>query len=130
MLQEVYNLGLSPDYYEVVEDWEVGKNTNINVLEEAKEKYLRPFEYAKAQVNVLDEVPQSHSHQRIPELDQTRCPTKTRDHEYVNSEATRLLSTVHAFCEEGHAIMDYPLSLFTSEPALLNMWSYKMWQQN
>jgi hypothetical protein len=31
------------------------KNTNINVLEETKENYLRPFKYAKAQVNVLDE---------------------------------------------------------------------------
>jgi hypothetical protein len=40
-----------------VEDWEVEKNTNINVLEENEEKYLRPFKYAKAQVNVLDEVP-------------------------------------------------------------------------
>jgi hypothetical protein len=40
-----------------VQDWEVGKNSNINVLEKTKENYLRPFEYAKAQMNVLDEVP-------------------------------------------------------------------------
>jgi hypothetical protein len=26
-----------PDYYELVEDWEVEENTNINVLEEIKE---------------------------------------------------------------------------------------------
>jgi hypothetical protein len=49
-----------------VEDLEVKENTNINVLEEIKENYLRPFAYAKAQVNVLVEVPQSYSHQRNP----------------------------------------------------------------
>jgi len=26
----------------------VGKNTNINVLEETNENYLKPFEYAEA----------------------------------------------------------------------------------
>jgi hypothetical protein len=35
----------------------VEENTNINVLEETEEKYLRPFEYANAQVNVLDDIP-------------------------------------------------------------------------
>jgi hypothetical protein len=35
----------------------VEENTNINVFEEIEENYLRPFEYAKAYVNVLDEVP-------------------------------------------------------------------------
>jgi hypothetical protein len=39
----------------------VEENTNINVFEE---NYLRPSEYVEAQVNVLDEVPQSYSHQR------------------------------------------------------------------
>jgi hypothetical protein len=48
----------SLDYYEPVEDWEVEENTNINVLEKTKESFLRPFEYAEALVNVLDEVPQ------------------------------------------------------------------------
>jgi hypothetical protein len=40
-----------------MEDWEVEENTNINVLEEIEENHLRPFEYAKAQIDVLDEVP-------------------------------------------------------------------------
>jgi hypothetical protein len=31
-----------------VEDWEVEENTNINVVEETKENYLRSYEYAKA----------------------------------------------------------------------------------
>jgi hypothetical protein len=31
-----------------VEDLEVKENTNINVLEEIKENYLRPSAYAKA----------------------------------------------------------------------------------
>jgi hypothetical protein len=38
----------SPNPYEPVEDWEVKENTNINVLEEIKDNYLRSFEYAKA----------------------------------------------------------------------------------
>jgi hypothetical protein len=41
-----------PNYYEPVEE-----NTNIDVLEEIEYTYLRSFEYAKARVNVLDEVP-------------------------------------------------------------------------
>jgi hypothetical protein len=35
----------------------VEKNSNINVFEKIKENYLKPYEYVKAQVNVLDEVP-------------------------------------------------------------------------
>ncbi len=38
----------SLDYYELVEDWEVEENTNINVLEETEENYLRPFKYVEA----------------------------------------------------------------------------------
>jgi hypothetical protein len=30
-----------PNYYELVEDWEVEENANINVIEEIKENYLR-----------------------------------------------------------------------------------------
>jgi len=113
MLQEVYNPSLSLDYYELVEDWEVEKNTNINVLKENKEKYLRPFEYVEAQVNVLDEVPQSYSHQRNSKLDQIRCITKIKDHEFVDSEAARLLLKVCTFYEEErHPIMDCPFVPF------------------
>ncbi len=54
----------SLDYYEPVEDYEVEENININVFKKTKENYLRWFEYVEAQVNVLDEVPQSYSHQR------------------------------------------------------------------
>jgi hypothetical protein len=28
-----------PDYYELVEDWEVEENTNIDVVKETKENY-------------------------------------------------------------------------------------------
>jgi hypothetical protein len=60
-------------------------------------------------VNVLDEVPQSYSHQGNLELDQTRYLTETWDHEFVDSEVAILLSRVYAFCEEEkHAIMDCP----------------------
>jgi hypothetical protein len=31
-----------------MEDWEVKKNTNIDVLEEIEENYLRSSKYAKA----------------------------------------------------------------------------------
>ncbi len=63
-------------------------------------------------MNVLDEVPQSCSHQGNLELDQTRYTTKTLNHESVDSEVVRLLSEVCAFYEEGHAIMDYPFVPF------------------
>jgi hypothetical protein len=46
-----------PSYYEPVEYWEMEENTNINEVEETKENYLQSSENAKAQVNVLDEVP-------------------------------------------------------------------------
>jgi hypothetical protein len=52
-----------PNYYELMEDWEVEENTNIDVIEEIEENYLQSFEYAKAHVNVLDEIPWSYSHQ-------------------------------------------------------------------
>jgi hypothetical protein len=45
------------NYYEPTESWEVEENTNIDVLEETKKNYLWSCEYAKAQVDVLDEVP-------------------------------------------------------------------------
>ncbi len=47
----------SLDYYEPTKSWEVEENTNIDVLEETEDNYLWSCEYAKAQVNVLDEVP-------------------------------------------------------------------------
>ncbi len=47
----------SPYYYEVVENWEVEENTNIDVLEDIKENNLRSSKYVKAHVYVLDEVP-------------------------------------------------------------------------
>jgi hypothetical protein len=49
-------------YYELMEHWEVDENTNVDVFEETEENYLTSFEYAKAHVNTLDEVPQSYSH--------------------------------------------------------------------
>jgi predicted secreted acid phosphatase len=64
-------------------------------------------------VNVLDEVPQSYSHQGNPELDQTMYIPETWDHEFVDSKVAKLLSKFCAFCEEeGHAIMDYPFVPF------------------
>jgi hypothetical protein len=38
----------SPNYYELIEDWEVEENTNINVLKEIEKNYLRPSEYVEA----------------------------------------------------------------------------------
>ncbi len=49
-------------------------------------------------MNVLDEIPQSYSHKRNQKLDQTKYVTKTKDHDYVDLEITRLLSKVCAFC--------------------------------
>jgi hypothetical protein len=48
-------------------------------------------------VNVLDEVPQSYSHQINPKLDQTMYITKTKDHESMDSKVAKLLSRVCAF---------------------------------
>jgi hypothetical protein len=56
---------------------------------------------------VLGEVPQSYSHQGNPKFDQTRYTAETRDHESMDSKVIKLLSKVYAFCEEGHAIMDF-----------------------
>ncbi len=64
------------------------------MVEETEKSYLRSSEYAKAHVNVLDEVPQSYSHKRNLELDQIRYIIKTQDHEYVDSEMVILLSKV------------------------------------
>ncbi len=74
------------------------KNTNIDVLEEIEENYLQSSKYAEAQVNMLDEVPQSYSHQGNLELDQIRYIIETRDNESMDSEVTILLSRVDAFC--------------------------------
>jgi hypothetical protein len=57
-------------------------------------------------VNVLDEIPQSYSHQGNPRVDQIKNTAKTHDHEYVDSEKVELLSRICAFYEEGHVIMD------------------------
>jgi len=85
----------------------VEENTNINVFEENEENYLKPFKYAKAQVNVFDEIPQSYSHQRNPKLDQIKYTIETKDHEFMDLKVAKLLSRVYAFCEEeGHTIMD------------------------
>ncbi len=62
----------SLDYYESAEHWEVDENNNVDVFEETKENYPRSSKYVEAQVNVLDEVSQSYSHQGNPKLDQPR----------------------------------------------------------
>jgi uncharacterized protein YcbK (DUF882 family) len=50
----------------------VDENTNVDMFEEIKENYPRSSEYVEAQVNALDEVLQSYSHQGNPKLDQTK----------------------------------------------------------
>jgi len=46
------------------------KKTPISMwLKRLKDNYLPSYEYAKVHVNVLDEVPQSYSHQGNLELD-------------------------------------------------------------
>ncbi len=64
------------------------------MFEETKENYLQSSKYAKAQMNVLDEVPQSYSHQGNPKLDQTKHTTETWDHESMDLEVAKLLSKV------------------------------------
>ncbi len=89
------------------------ENTNIDVVEKIEENYLSSSDYIEAHVNVLDEVPQSYSHQGNPKLDQIKYIIETQDHEFVSSEMVKLLSKVYAFCEkEGHVIMDYPFVPF------------------
>jgi hypothetical protein len=91
----------------------VEENINIDVLEEIEDNYLRSSKYAKAKMNVLDEVPQSYSHHGNPKLDQTRYTFEKQDHEYVDSEVIRLFLRVCALCEEeGHVIMDCPFVPF------------------
>jgi hypothetical protein len=75
-----------------VEHWEVDENTNVDVFEETKENYPQSSKYVKAQVNVLNEVLQSYSHQGNPKLDQTRHTSKTQYHEFMDSEMIMLLS--------------------------------------
>ncbi len=82
------------------------------MVEEIEENYLWSSEYAEAQVNLLDEIPQSYSHQGNPKLDQTRYTYETWDHEHVDLEVVKLLWRVCAFCEEGHVIMDCPFVPF------------------
>ncbi len=38
----------SPDFYELVEHWEVDENTNVDVFKEIKENYPRSYEYVEA----------------------------------------------------------------------------------
>jgi hypothetical protein len=80
----------------------VDENTNVDVFEETEENYPRSFEYAKAQVNALDEVLQSYSYERNLELDQIMHTTKTHDHdhEFVDLDMIKLFSWVYALCEE------------------------------
>jgi hypothetical protein len=37
-----------PDYYELVEHWEVDENTNVDVFEEIEENYRRSSKYVEA----------------------------------------------------------------------------------
>jgi hypothetical protein len=91
----------------------VEENINIDVFDKIEGNYLQSSKYAKAQVNVLDEVPLSYSHQGNPELDQTRHTFEKWDHEYVHLEVIQLFLRVCALCEEeGHVIMDCPLMPF------------------
>jgi hypothetical protein len=46
----------SPNYYELVEHWEVDENTNVDVFKDTEENYPRSCEYVEAHVNALDEV--------------------------------------------------------------------------
>ncbi len=90
-----------------------GRKHQYRCVEEIEENYLKSSEYVEAQMNVLDEVPQSYLHQGNLELDETRYTTKTNDHEYVDLEIARLFSRVCALYEEKrHAIMDCPFVPF------------------
>jgi hypothetical protein len=85
----------------------------VSVFEEIEENYPQPSKYAKTQVNALDEVSQSYSHQENPKLDQTRHTIETQDHESMDLKMIRLLLSVCGFhYEKGHVIMDCPFVFF------------------
>ncbi len=73
------------------------ENTNIDVLGETKENYLRPYKY------VWMCCMKYHDHIHIKEIQswikQSR-QAETKDHESIDSEVAILLSKVCAFCEE------------------------------
>jgi hypothetical protein len=52
-------------------------------------------------------------------LDQTKYTIETKDHEFVDLEVVKLVSTICAFCEEGHAIMDCPFGPFHIRMAIV-----------
>ncbi len=103
------------------------ENTNINVVVETKENYPQLSKYAKAKLNVLDEVPQSYSHQKNPKLEQTRYTIKTHDHEYVDLKIVKLFSWFMHSMKKDMQSWIVLLCLFTSKQVLLDMWSYRMW---
>ncbi len=70
-------------------------------------------------MNVLDEVPQSYSHQRNPKLDQTKYTIEKQDHESMDYEVAKLLSKVCALYEEGHVIMDCPFVPFHIKTSII-----------
>jgi hypothetical protein len=41
----------SPNYYKLVEHWEVDENTDVDVFEETEENYPGSSKYEEAQVN-------------------------------------------------------------------------------
>jgi hypothetical protein len=100
----------------------------VSVFEEIEENYPQPSKYAKAQVNALDEVSQSYSHQENPKLDQTRHTIETQDHESMDSKMIRLLlSVVDFIMKKDMQSWIVLLCFFTSEQVLLGMWNYRMW---
>jgi hypothetical protein len=72
-------------------------------------------------MNVLDEIPQSYSHQENLELDQTKYIIKTRDHEYgfAGSQITfKSLGILwRRTCNYGLSFCAF----FTSEQVLLDV---------
>jgi hypothetical protein len=105
----------------------LNENTNANVFEKIEENYPRSSEYAKAKVNVLDQVPQSYSYKGNPKLDQTKHITETQNHEFVDSNMIKLLSKVVHSMRKDMQSWIVLLCIFTSKQVLLGMWNYRMW---
>jgi hypothetical protein len=105
----------------------VEENTNINVVEETEENYLQLSEYAEAQVNVLDEVPQSYSHQGNPKwIKQSIQPKNKIMNLWIRRCSYYFQGFMHFVKKKDMRSWIVFLCLFTSKQILLDMWRYKM----
>ncbi len=103
------------------------ENTNINVVEETEENYLRSFEYVEARVNVLDEVPWSYLHQGNPKIKQGTQPKQGIMNLWIWRWSNYFQGFVHFVKKKDMPSWIVLLCLITSKQVLLDMQRYKMW---